>query len=134
MAPEGCWRAVGGTLSHRVVYCTSSPAGALLEVLVHIEIIPDELTQPLRYLEIYAPDSIPSESADVERIDRWQTNEAATQRLGNEWLDAGRSALLRVPSVIVPATWNVLINPLHDDSARIRVVRIHRQAIDPRLA
>jgi hypothetical protein len=41
--------------------------------------------------------------------------------------------LLRVPSVIVPMTWNVLINPGHPDSRKIRIVRTHEHGIDPRL-
>jgi hypothetical protein len=33
----------------------------------------------------------------------------------------------------VPATWNVLINPAHPDSSRIRIVHTHRHAFDRRL-
>ena len=38
---------------------------------------------------------------------------------GERWLKAGTSALLVVPSVIVSEECNVLINPLHPDTARI---------------
>jgi hypothetical protein len=40
---------------------------------------------------------------------------------------------LRVPSVLAPATWNVLINPRHAASRLIRIVRFHFHAIDVRL-
>jgi len=42
---------------------------------------------------------------------------------------------LRTPpeSVIVPATWNVLMNPRHPESAQARIVRVHSYGIDPRL-
>ena len=63
----------------------------------------------------------------------WRTDLEATRRAGDEWLRSGRTALFRVPSVIVPATWNVLMNPRHPESAQARIVRVHSYAIDPRL-
>ena len=51
----------------------------------------------------------------------------------DQWLQSGRTALLRLPSVIVPATLNVLINPLHPESGRIRIIREHRHSLDTRL-
>jgi RES domain-containing protein len=46
---------------------------------------------------------------------------------------SGVSALLVVPSVIVPEEVNVLINPLHADSARIVAAKIRKWLYDPRL-
>ena len=117
-----------------MVYCAPNPATSLVEVLVHIEIDSEDLPDPLPYLEIEAPDRTSVGTVEVNALGRnWQRNLEATRHAGDEWLRAGRTALLQVPSVIVPATWNVLINPQHTDSARIRVVRVHRQRLDPRL-
>ena len=117
-----------------VVYCAPNPATALLEILVHIEIDLDELPEPLQYLEIEVPDTTSAETFQPDAVGpHWQTDVQATQTAGDEWLKSGRTALLSVPSAIVPATWNVLINPQHRDSACIRVARVHEQAIDPRL-
>ena len=44
------------------------------------------------------------------------------------------SALLRVPSVIVPEEANVLVNPAHPDSRRITARKVRRWLYDPRLA
>ena len=122
------------TLGRRIVYCAPNPAAALVEVLVHIEIDADDLPDPLQYLEIEVPDTISTKTVDVDGLGRnWQKNEAATRRAGDEWLRSGRTALLRVPSAIVPATWNVLINPQHPESAQVRVIHVHRHSIDPRL-
>ena len=52
---------------------------------------------------------------------------------GDEWIAGGHSALLQVPSVIVPDESNILINPEHPDAAAIRAVTIKRWAYDPRL-
>jgi RES domain-containing protein len=56
-----------------------------------------------------------------------------TSRLaGDAWAASGRSALLLVPSVSVPDEFNVLINPLHPDSASIVATTIRRWIYDPR--
>jgi len=43
------------------------------------------------------------------------------QSLGEEWLDRGEAAVLKVPSAIVTEEWNYLLNPLHSDFRKIRV-------------
>lgn len=122
------------TQGSRVVYCAPNPATSLVEVLVHIEIESDDLPDPLQYREIEAPDDVSTENVDLDALGRnWQTDLEATRRAGDEWLRSGRTALFRVPSVIVPETWNVLINPRHREGAQVRILRVHRHGIDPRL-
>jgi RES domain-containing protein len=53
---------------------------------------------------------------------------------GSEWIRSVRSALLCVPSVIVPEETNILINPAHPASARITATKLCRWLYDPRLA
>ena len=43
------------------------------------------------------------------------------------------SALLRVPSVVVPDEYNLLINPLHPDGRAIVAVKVRKWLYDPRL-
>ncbi len=115
-------------------YCAPNPATALLEVLVHAEIDFEDIPLTLRYLEIEVPDTIQAGIIDSGALgSAWRTNRNETRQLGDEWLHAGQTALFSVPSVIVPVTWNVLINPLHPDSRQIRIARIHEHVIDPRL-
>ncbi len=122
------------TRGRRVVYCAPNPAAALLEVLAHGEIDSEDIPVTFRYMEIEAPDSVTVETVDIGALGPgWQNNAGMTRRLGDQWLRSGRTALLRVPSVIVPATWNVLVNPQHPESAHIRIARVHDQPIDPRL-
>ena len=120
------------TRGHRVIYCAPNPATSLLEVLVHAEIDVEDTPVRLRYLEIEAADSVSIESADIGSLGSgWRRSTEMTRALGDEWLRSSRTVLLRVPSVIVPATWNVLINPQHAESALRRIVRIHDQGFDP---
>lgn len=130
LRPSARWHTAG----RPIVYCAPNPATALVEVLVHIELDVNELPDPLQYLEIEAPDTITTETIDVHTLGRnWQRNQAATRRAGDEWLHAGRTALLRVPSVIVPETWTYLVNPMHRDGGQVRVAHVHKHSIDPRL-
>jgi RES domain-containing protein len=94
LAP-GRWHTQGS----RAVYCAPNPATALVDVLVHIEIEPGDLPDPLQYLEIEAPDVISLETVDVEALGRhWQKDQIATRRAGDEWLRAESTAVLRVLS------------------------------------
>jgi RES domain-containing protein len=118
-----------------IVYCAPNPAAALLEVLVHAEIDAGDIPVAFRYLEIEAPDDIELEPTDVRGIGPdWQKHISRTRRIGDEWLRSGLTALLRVPSVVVPATWNVLVNPRHPESRKLKIVQIHEHRLDERLA
>ena len=118
----------------RIVYCALNPATALLEVLVHAGIDVEDMPVTFRYMEIEAPDSVTIETTDSSALGpAWQTPVETTRQSGAGWLRSGRTALLRVPSVIVPATWNILVNPRHPDCAQIRIASIHEHRFDPRL-
>ena len=58
----------------------------------------------------------------------------ASIQFGTDWVRSGTSALLMVPSVIVPEEVNVLVNPRHPDSAGITAKKVRRWLYDPRLA
>lgn len=122
------------TRGRRIVYCAPNPATALLEVLVHNEIDLEDIPVTYQYLEIAAPDTVSVESLDLSALPTsWRESETTTRRMGDTWLDSGRTALLQVPCVIVPRTWNVLLNPLHPDSASVTIQAVHKQVLDFRL-
>ena len=54
-------------------------------------------------------------------------------RMGDRWLTAGRSLLLKVPSVIVPSECNVIINPAHPDFNKIKIIATEKLVIDKRI-
>ena len=59
----------------------------------------------------------------------------STAVIGNEWLASRESAVLSVPSVIVPSERNYLLNPRHPRfTAIIKTVREEVFSFDPRLA
>jgi RES domain-containing protein len=120
-----------------VVYASETRALACLETIVHLNAggLPFN-----RYLvEITIPDAVwdhaQVETADDLRVG-WDAEPAGqvSIRFGTTWVRAGGSALLLVPSVMVPEECNVLINPTHPDSARIMAVKQRKWLYDPRLA
>jgi RES domain-containing protein len=116
------------------VYCAQSPAAALLEILVHFEIDIQDLPARYRLLKIEAPDDVQAESVSVNRLPiDWPARTEVTRGLGDGWLTKGSAALLTVPSAIVPETFNVLLNPAHQDTKRIDIIQADEHAIDPRL-
>ncbi len=110
------------------------PASALLEILVHLEIDPEDLPDTYQLLAVDIPDDIHSKSIEETEIARgWRDDWALTRSLGDKWLREGGTALMRVPSAIVPAAVNWLLNPAHPDSANARVTTIVKAPFDPRL-
>lgn len=53
--------------------------------------------------------------------------------IGDEWIESGRSLVLRVPSAIVAAEHNFLLNPIHKDFPKIGIGRPERFKFDRRL-
>ena len=100
----GRWNSAG----HPVIYMAESIALAVLENLVHMS----RQDFPRGYVVVGAsiPDRLPTLSdQDLRR----QSGDLSSQALGDLWLDTCASAVLRVPSRIVPAEHNYLLNPKH---------------------
>jgi len=121
------------SLGKRVVYLAESPAGALLEVLVHLQFEEDELPDEYQLIEVSIPDGISMRELEPSsRID-WKEKPRTTQRIGDAWLVSLETPLARVPSAIVPHTWNYLLNPEHPDAKQVQVAEIIRERFDNRL-
>jgi RES domain-containing protein len=126
---NGRWNSAGNP----IVYLAASPPGALLEVLVHLELDEDDFPPLYTLFRIAVPESLPIYAIRVPAGNGWKTTPALTRKLGDAWLKSQRSALARVPSAIVPDTFNYLLNPLHKDAARLRIAESQRAIFDPRL-
>ena len=116
LAGAGALRASGRwhTRGRRIVYGAENPAAALLEILVHFEIEIRDLPAHYRLLKIQAPDDVNAEHASADEMPHdWRENIEVTRAIGDAWLANGSAAMLRVPSVLVPETCNVLLNPAH---------------------
>jgi RES domain-containing protein len=116
-----------------VVYTAGSQSLAILEMLVHL--------QAQELLSRYVLFPVTFDEALVTAVDpgtlpkSWRNSPppAAVQRIGNDWLASADSAVLRIPSVIVPTEWNYLLNPQHADFPRIVIGVKKPVRFDPRL-
>lgn len=110
----GRWNPKGFEL----VYTAESRSLALLEMMVQDTplrarylLVPAQLPDTVRMTHINVAD-LPT---DWRRLD----HRDALQRMGRDWLVQGPSAVLVVPSAVVPAEHSYLLNPRHPDFARI---------------
>jgi len=122
------------TRGRRVVHCAEHPAAALLEILVHFEIEIRDLPARYRLSRIDVPDDVQLERVSLDDLPRdWPDKHEVTRAIGDAWLATGSTALLNVPSAIVPETTNMLLNPAHEDAKRIVIAQAREHVIDPRL-
>ena len=129
-------RLLGGRWNSRgvsVVYTSGSASLAALEVLVHL---PSE--QHLRNFVIFACTFEESLMTKVQRsalpVD-WKDYPPppALQRIGDAWVRGAKSAVLRVPSVIIDSEFNYLLNPDHRDFRKIHIAAPAPFSLDMRL-
>ena len=115
-----------------ILYAAESPAGAMVEMLVHLDrdLMPD--TFQLVEIELEAKAAI-AEISVADMLDVWQADLKVTRGIGDAWLADASSLALRVPSVLVPETWNVLLNPLHPDAGAMKVAQVLKVPLDARL-
>src|SRR5262245_22704170 len=113
MRVSGRWH----TRGRRVVYCSENPGAALLEILAHFEIDIRDLPTRYRLMKLRAPDGLRVQSVP-ELPPSWPNRTDLTRVIGDRWLREIRSPLLRVPSALVPETFNMLLNPAHPHARR----------------
>jgi hypothetical protein len=104
-----------------VVYTAQSQSLAVLEVLVHLD--SPELLKKYLLFEVVIDSSCVRE-LDLSNLPRnWKANPAPArvQAMGDDWVAGGNSAVLRVPSTLVPGESTFLLNPRHPDFRKLRI-------------
>jgi RES domain-containing protein len=93
------------------------------ELLKHFVLF--EVTIPASLVEVLDPAKLPP---------NWKANPVPdeTQSVGDDWVRLGHSAVLRVPSTLVPAESNFLLNPAHAEFRKLHMGKAIPFAFDPR--
>jgi RES domain-containing protein len=119
-----------------LLYCADTPSLACLETLVHLGtsdlpfnryLVAIEIPDPVWHVrEAQTPASLPV---------GWNACPAGKVSVdfGDQWLKSSRTAIMAVPSAIVPEDSVILINPAHPDAAAITGSKIRKWLYDPRL-
>jgi RES domain-containing protein len=113
----GRWNSPGTA----IVYTAQTQSLAVLEMLVHLG--GPELLQRYVLIGVEIEKSLVGEVEISELPRNWRANPApaALRRFGDDWVAGGESAVLRVPSALVPGENNFLINPAHADFRKLVV-------------
>ena len=114
------------------MYASASLALAAIETFIHLG--DDVLNIKFVHFRTVIPDSVA-----IQHCRRpppgWRAEppDEASMRYGSTWVRRRRSAVLQVPSAIVPSEKNYLLNPHHPDFRRIRLGRPLPFVFDPRM-
>jgi RES domain-containing protein len=103
-----------------------------LEVLANSSRLPSGLV----IIEIRIPDALRIRNFDISELPAgWDDPRPSdgSKNIGTNWARANMTAVLSVPSSIIPRERNYLLNPNHPDFARIRFGAPQPFRFDPRL-
>jgi len=125
----GRWNSPGT----RMVYCSEHPALAALEKLVHIQDM-EQLRQSYALISVDCPQKL-AETLSARLPKNWagERARARLRRIGDQWSASRRSLALIVPSVVLPRSSNILLNPLHPAFVQLQIGRPDDFDFDPRL-
>jgi len=131
---EGAWRTGGRWNSPGVpmVYASEHKSLAVLEILTHLD--PQEVSHHLTFRLAF--DEALVERLPGERLPpgwRAEMPARAARDVGDAWARENRSAVLAVPSVLIPEEFNFLLNPNHADFRKIKIEKPTEFVFDPRL-
>lgn len=118
-------RLAGGRWSHpgtAIVYTSETVSLAALELFVQLG--RDELPGDLVIISAEIPESVPAVHTRIDAPERdWRFYPSSTDlcNWGTLWAERLTSAVLAVPSTIVPAERTYLLNPAHPAFREIRI-------------
>ena len=126
----GRWNSVG----RAVVYTAESQSLAALEVVVHLD--SSELLNHYVVFEVGIDEALIARLGFAELPRNWRANPLPRkiQMIGDAWAAAGTSPVLQVPSAVLPAEHDFLLNPRHRDFPRPVIGKPTPFRFDPRLA
>jgi RES domain-containing protein len=133
---EGAYR-YGGRWSSpgvRLSYTSEHQSLAMLEYFVHLD--KDDPPSDLVLAVAEVAEDVTKESVNIGEIAaNWRDGAAPPEltRFGDEFVLAGKSCVLFVPSVLAPHEKNCLINPAHAEFSRIVVRDLEPLAYDTRM-
>ena len=119
-----------------VTYASTSIALATLETLAHLG---DNIAiRNIFLVRVSVPAALWNKRKilSLESLDPTWVAEPpglTTGVIGDAWIKGETEALLLVPSVVIPEEHNVLINPAHPDSTKLRAKVVRQFGYDPRL-
>lgn len=106
----------------RIVYSSATLSLAALEFFVHMskETRPDDLVS----ISLEIPKNVHMEHVSESKLpSNWRAYPAMDElkEIGRKWIKNGVTAILTVPSAVIPQELNYLINPDHADFKKMKI-------------
>jgi RES domain-containing protein len=114
-----------------VVYASITISLSLLELVIHSASYEEIKSHLLMKIEM--PDHFFTSLADLALKAKWLNDPDYSRFIGDSFLRSKKSLLLKVPSAIIPEEYNILINPLHPDIKKIKIIKASPFQFDSRL-
>jgi len=125
----GRWNSKGNAM----LYLTEHISLAVLEILVNFNKAESPLLPGFHLLTVELPEADLISIQATELKKNWVQDFHYTQFMGDEFLKTNSNLFLRVPSAVIPEEHNYLINPLHKDFKKIKIVKSTSYKLDGRL-
>ena len=127
---RGRWNAEG----NKVIYCAESVALAFLENMIRRQGV--GFNDDFKIMFIQIPDDTLITYIKIDELKkRWRNedNFVQCQQLGNKWYEEGKTLLLKVPSAVLPEGFNFVINTLHKDFKKVKLIEVTDLIPDERI-
>lgn len=127
---EGRWNRAG----QKVLYCSDSVALAFLESMVRRRGL--GFNHDFQIAHIGIPDSIPTQIILEKNLEKGWNNPVdylSAQRQTNQWYDRSESLVLIVPSAVLSAGNNYVLNTMHMDFVQIKLIALTPLVPDQRI-
>ena len=126
----GRWNSKGTT----IVYTAGSLALASIEMMVNLP--GPKLLEEFFRIPVHIPPDLVTDLPLDKLPGDWDSRPVSpsTRDTGDRWAKNRKSAVLKVPSVVVPEEYNYLLNPTHPDFEKLTIGSLIKYRFDPRLA
>ena len=117
------------------LYTSASKSLAVLESLTNTP--PAILQNDFSILILEITGKVLADEMYVKDLPKnWKTYPAPVNlaKMGDKWLLGRKRLLLKVPSVIIPSEYNYIINPLHSDMKKVKIIAAEKLELDGRVA
>jgi RES domain-containing protein len=115
-----------------LLYTSQYISLAVLEMLVNTHFKDYNIALELMYINL--PDHLAVNHIEIKNLKQnWKNDPDYTRYIGDEFIINRESLILKVPSAVVNEEHNYLINPLHTDFKKIKIIKTKSFWPDERL-
>jgi RES domain-containing protein len=127
---EGRWNSAG----KKVLYCSESIPLAFMESMIRRQGV--GFNSDLQIAHINIPDNAIIKHINLDDLKKgWNEpyDYSACQTLGDEWYDQQEGLALKIPSAVLSICLNYMLNTIHPDFKKVKLIRLTPLMPDPRI-